>query len=853
VNRNNLILILWLALVVALHAAEDFLPRLNAVKFSSLQVRQGDTINVAYEFVNLGTSPAEEELTVFVHVRPAAPGDPDVKPAAGADFRPANPTFAWQPRAVAEERDHPIRIPKDFPPGQYRVFIGLYNPDGGDQFKLANDDLASGRRYRIAEIEVLPGDKTANPRPFEKRWHEAVTNLFDKPAVPEEAAIVIESGDFKVKLSANQPTILGYEWRDGRKLPGDATGYPLRARLGREATGSYRTVLLRKGFSLRQTAGEARYGVEVRDQGQLAASFDVVFRGGGNMVRADIENVREQPGFLLMDVWLPQLVSASGAGGELVIPTQSGRLIRLDRTAPGRHVIGLNWFESDLCGVVVGNGLAVAIRTRDWDNELEARVSQAGDQLAGGFAPRFALRADASTNDARMKLAGAPSVEVCLLGQSDTGANPTWVDAAKWLRRDLAGAPHPLYQDTFIYKIFCDSPGANDYTTFDEALEVIRKVHQLAPWMKQVVYLVGWQYRGHDTGYPATDQINQRLGGLDGLRRLAAEAAKLNAILSFHDNFDDAYRDSPQWDENVIARDTRGELQKGGVWAGGQSYILAFKKYAGRGGLERVRRTVAQMPVRGSYHIDVLSAVPLRRDYDHASPENSLDSLEGKFAIVREFNRLGIDVTSEGFTAPFVGVIGHGWHLWRDDAPVFTGDEAVPFIPMIYHGGPTTYGRGKVTATYARENALYGATFSSDWTKHTSLHSMAEAIYLVAAPWTYLRERKMQNYEKRDGLARVTYSADTFVEVNDKTGQWRVVVDGVPVVENELVVVRKSGGLAVYAQTARHAKISLPPALRNKPLKITNASTGEDLSARGNLVGAAVELDLPAREPVLIQ
>jgi len=320
-----------------------------------------------------------------------------------------------------------------------------------------------------------------------------------------------------------------------------------------------------------------------------------------------------------------------------------------------------------------------------------------------------------------------------------------------------------------------------------------------------------------------------------------------------HDNFDDAYRDSPQSNQSVIARDTRGELQKGGVWAGGQSYILACKRYAEKAGLERVRRTVGQMPVRDSNHIDVLSAVPLRRDYNAAAAENSRDSLEGKFAILREFNRLGLDVTCEGFTAPFVGRIGHGWHLWRNDTPVFTGDEAVPFIPMIYHGGPTTYGRGGASATYARENALYGATFSSDWTKRSSLHSMAEAIYLVATPWTYLRDRKMQSYEKHAGLARVTCSPDTFVEVNEKTGQWRVVVDGMPVVENELVIVRKGIVVAVYAQTARHASVTLPPTLRGKPLKITNASTGEDLSSMGKLGGEAVELDLPAQEPVLIQ
>jgi hypothetical protein len=334
---------------------------------------------------------------------------------------------------------------------------------------------------------------------------------------------------------------------------------------------------------------------------------------------------------------------------------------------------------------------------------------------------------------------------------------------------------------------------------------------------------------------------------------LAAEAAKYNAILSYHDNFDDAYRDSPEWDESIIARNNRGGLQMGGVWAGGQSYIIAFNKSAQKAGLERVRRTVNQMPVRGSYHIDVLSAVPMRRDYHPQRPESTRESLEGKFAIVREFNRLGIDVTSEGFAAPFVGVIGHSWHLWRNDVPLFAGEEPIPFIPMIYHGGPTTYGRGIPNAAHARQSALYGASYSTDWTKHATIQDLADPIYLVVAPWTYLRDRKMQDYQRQGDLCRVTYAADTFVEVNQATGQWRVVVDGATLVENDLAVVRKGSLVAVYARTPRRAKVDLPDGLRGKRLKIINACTGDDMAPKAEVTATAVELDLPAKEPLLIQ
>jgi len=838
--------------------AEDFRPQLTAFGLSSDQVHPGDTLLSSYEFVNRGTTPCDGDATVFVHVRSAAPGDPDIKPATGADFHPTTPAFAWLPGAVVHERNHPIRIPADFPPGHYRILIGVCVPAGG-RYRMANEDLAAtGLRYRAATFDIVPAGQRLAGKPLAQRWQQT-TGLPDAEAGvvrrSDEPAFRLDSGKLRVELSPSRPVVFGYVLPDGRKLAGDASGYPVRTRVCRVGDEQCQTVLLTdpKCFSLRRQGLEARYAADVRLKGVPAACFELVFRLEGTTLRVGVENVKERPGFWLMDVLLPQLVSVHAPAGQLIVPTQGGRLVRLDRSAPGRHMVSLNWFEMDLCGAVVGEGCAAAIRTRDWDNQLEARVAGAAPRLVGGYAVRFALRAEAHAQAARIQLARSPSVELSVLANS-AGGTATWIDAAKWLRGDLRGTPNPLYRDTLIYKIFCDSPRAKDFTTFDEALDVIRQAHRLAPWLKQVVYLVGWQYQGHDTGYPATDQINARLGGIERLRRLAAEAARYNAILSYHDNFDDAYRDSPQWDERLIARDTHGELQKGGVWAGGQSYILAFKKYAEQAGLARVRRTVGQMPVRGSYHIDVLSAVPMRRDYNPQLPENTQESLEGKIAIIREFNRLGIDVTSEGFTAPFVGVIGHGWHFWRRDDTVFEGDEAIPFVAMIYHGGPTTYGRGgKKSPLFCQESALYGASYSTDWNKHTTAQMMADPIYLIVAPWTYLRDRKMQDYQRVGSVCRVRYDAKTFVEVDQANAQWRVVVDGQTIVENDLAVIPQGEMVAVYARTARVATLHLPAALTGKRLQVTNACTGEDLSTRAKLDGGVVRLDLPGGEPVFLQ
>jgi hypothetical protein len=498
-----------LALIRGGQGAETrgFSPRLAAVRLSADSVHPGGTLRASYEWVNLGTAPAEEEYTVLVHVRPAVPGDPDISPATGGDFRPSTPTFAWLPRVLVQEPEHGLKIPDDFPPGRYRVLIGLYSQETGQRHRLANDDRAvPGLRYRIGSLEVVPKDKPLASRPITLRLYDTqgLPQGVDPAVPPRGGTIELDNPRLRVALSAQRPLVLGYELPNRKQLPGDSSGYPLRVRICRVSSNGCRTICLRdpNSFVLRRRPAEARYTVHVADQGTPAVSFDLVFRVRENVLGVRVECVREEPGYLLMDIFTPQLVSARGAEGQLVVPSQSGRLVHLGRSAPGCHVIGMNWTEADLCGAVVGEGLAAAIRTRDWDNELEARVAGPQGRLTGGYAVRLALRADAVGRAAKTRLAEEPAVAVAILGGDGDERPPTWVETAKWLRRGMEGSPNPLYRNTCIYKIFCDSPGAGDYTTFDDALDVIRRVHQVAPWLKQVVYLVGWQYRGHDTQRP---------------------------------------------------------------------------------------------------------------------------------------------------------------------------------------------------------------------------------------------------------------------------------------------------------------------------------------------------------------
>lgn len=116
------------------------------------------------------------------------------------------------------------------------------------------------------------------------------------------------------------------------------------------------------------------------------------------------------------------------------------------------------------------------------------------------------------------------------------------------------------YHQSLVYFIMLatrDGDGrlADLFLTFEDALDVIRKVHNLTCGMPKIVYLVGWHHEGHDSKYPDWNEVNRHLKraqddmARDSLRWMMRAARRYGATVSLHVNMFDAYRDSPLWDE----------------------------------------------------------------------------------------------------------------------------------------------------------------------------------------------------------------------------------------------------------------------------------------------------------------
>src|SRR5258708_20196422 len=126
------------------------------------------------------------------------------------------------------------------------------------------------------------------------------------------------------------------------------------------------------------------------------------------------------------------------------------------------------------------------------------------------------------------------------------------------------------YAQSLVMKIFLaertdEGKGCKVYLTFQQALEVIERLDRITCGAPKIVYLVGWQYNGHDSKYPAWGEVNQRLKraqdptALQSLNWLMREGRRHHTVVSLHINALDAYEASPllhrYLQKDIIAKD----------------------------------------------------------------------------------------------------------------------------------------------------------------------------------------------------------------------------------------------------------------------------------------------------------
>lgn len=155
--------------------------------------------------------------------------------------------------------------------------------------------------------------------------------------------------------------------------------------------------------------------------------------------------------------------------------------------------------------------------------------------------------------------------------------------------------------------------------TFPEATEMLREIKDAGVEHLHTIS-VGILPNGHDGCYPSHDRFDARSGGRKGFLRMVEAGNSLGYKMNVHDNFNEGYEISPDFEWRWCCRDIHGEPQRRGRWGGGQAYLQWMRALPE----ERVEGALRRMKALGLSGLGYIDAVgnPLYRNYseEHGGP-----------------------------------------------------------------------------------------------------------------------------------------------------------------------------------------------------------------------------------------
>jgi hypothetical protein len=251
--------------------------------------------------------------------------------------------------------------------------------------------------------------------------------------------------------------------------------------------------------------------------------------------------------------------------------------------------------------------------------------------------------------------------------------------------------------------------------TFEEAAQVAEHLKNDLKLDKVLFTVGGWIRRGYDNQHPDIMPPAPECGGGVALAQCARRVRRLGYLFCLHDNYQDIYRDSPDWDEDLIVKDARGRLVKGGKWAGGQAYQICSQQ-----GNRLARRSqnlpaVKKLTDANAYFIDTTYASGLRECFDPRHPSTRPDDMKWKLELSDYARSLfGVFGSEDGrewalphadFFEGLVGVNG----TWFHDRKLMSelGGISVPLFEIVYRDSIALYGKYGFDVMNSADYVLY--------------------------------------------------------------------------------------------------------------------------------------------------
>lgn len=558
---------------------------------------------------------------------------------------------------------------------------------------------------------------------------------------------------------------------------------------------------------------------------QLAADVELVFAAEESGFSIAWGNVREEDGFVLLELTLPSLVySAPEEHAQFLHgENRGGYLADLDTMDENAVIRGEGRFggypNASVLPVLClfrGKTLCVMeVQGYVCRTLLDAR-RESGIRM--GVTAPWRIRGGEKTPDIAVNQREIARVDFAAVGQEKDKAD--WMDAARMLRERYAPFKDTFFDDKFVYIIQNQLGRKETELTFAQTEDLIARISNLIGGNPHVAFLTGWSQGGHDTSYPNVYTMNPKLGTPEEFQELKRRGKeRYHCTVSLNDNFDDMYRNeyTEGWfREKYVERTRDNELETFETWNGvDQSYITGMHQYMqpGEDGEKRIRHHGEVHKLSGAMLIDALSWWSIRNDFNPESPASAVDNLRAKFGIIDAFYRkYGIHICSELVRYPFFGKL----QLAFDNGVCYDApsDHDVPFLREVLRG-VMVYG-GKGGDSLDVPDMLYHNAAKHPWFRRgENPRRIADIYYLNYVPWFLLHKLAITGFCVQNGVYHIQLEKSSHICIDYPAGKWYVEYEGVRILDHDRLTCPLGGEtIAFYAHEDCVLETKLPENVR---------------------------------------
>ena len=223
--------------------------------------------------------------------------------------------------------------------------------------------------------------------------------------------------------------------------------------------------------------------------------------------------------------------------------------------------------------------------------------------------------------------------------------------------------------------------------TFEECADLVEHLQRDLGIDRAMLVLNGWINRGYDNRHPDILPAAPEIGGNEGLAACSRRVKALGWLFGLHDNYQDMYRDAPSWNKEYIIKNPDGLLRKGGVWAGGQCWLICSRKAIELASRPQNIPQVKELFAPTLYFSDTIFAAGLYECFDSNHPTTPAEDLQYKQKLCDylrgQFGLFGSEEGREWGVAHadyFEGLMSHRTHFQRPDDT----DIILPLFELVY-------------------------------------------------------------------------------------------------------------------------------------------------------------------------